>query len=65
MSNGSTVLKNSPSLTNIARLVPSLFNPDGILLNVVFFVYGQKRRERLLRPLEADVVRHNRCRSHR
>jgi hypothetical protein len=26
------VLNNSPSLTNIARLVPSRFNPDGILL---------------------------------
>jgi hypothetical protein len=25
----------------------------------------QKRREMLLRPLEADVVRHNRSRSHR
>ena len=41
MSNGSTVLKNSPSLTNLAMLVLGLFNPDGILLNVVFFVYGQ------------------------
>ena len=48
--------------------VSSRFNPNGRLLNVVFFVYGQnrpKRREMLLRPLEADVVRHNRCRSHR
>src|SRR2546429_7264432 len=45
--------------------VPSHFNPDGRLLTVVFFVYGSKRREMLLRPLEADVVRHNRCWSHR
>src|SRR2546421_188915 len=48
--------------------VPSHFNPDGRLLTVVFFVYGPhrpKRREMLLRPLEADGVRHSRCRSHR
>jgi hypothetical protein len=33
----------SPSLTNIARFVPSRFNPGGILLNVVFFVYGPNK----------------------
>ncbi len=34
------------------------------LLNVVFFVYWPKRWKMLLRPLEANVVRHHRCRSH-
>ena len=37
------VISNSPFLTNIAQLVPSRFNPGGILLNVVFFVYGPNR----------------------
>ena len=33
----------APSLTNSTRLVPSRFNPGGLLLPVVFFVYGPHR----------------------
>ena len=43
----------SPSLTNIASLAPSRFNPGDILLHVVFFVYGPNRPNGTVCPSSA------------
>jgi hypothetical protein len=57
------IKRDELELLQFSQPIPHLFG--GLLVHVVFFVYGPKRREMLLSPLEADVVRHNRCRPHR